>query len=274
MKPAPFDYRPARSAEEAGRLLGATPGAKAVAGAMSLGPMLNLRLARPSLLVDVAMLPELRAHEETADGVWIGAGATHAEIEDGEAPDPTGGWLRAAAADIAHRAVRTRGTLGGSLAHADPAADWLIVLTGLGARLRVEGPGGRRELAVDALATGPFQTALAPDELILAVFAPRPAPGARWGYWKYARQVGEFAKASAAVLIAPEAPAPRIAIGALGGPPRLLAPSAGAALLAGDLTSAEAIADLLPERPAPDRALHATALARALARARSAETAP
>ncbi|MEL6316475.1 MAG: FAD binding domain-containing protein, partial [Pseudomonadota bacterium] len=110
MKPAPFAYAAPETLAEAQGLLADEPDAKPVAGAMSLGPMLNLRLARPSRLVDLATLPELRAAERLEGGVRFGAAVTHAEIEDGEAPDPTGGWMRDAAANIAHRAVRNRGT--------------------------------------------------------------------------------------------------------------------------------------------------------------------
>lgn len=264
MKPARFDYRAA--ADLAGTLSLLAEGAKPMAGNQSLGPMLNLRLARPGHLADIALLPELRAVEETPQGVVLGAAITHAEIEDGEVPDPTGGWLRAAAANIAHRAVRNRGTIGGSLAHADPAADWPIMLTGLGASVRLAGPSGSREMPVTDFLTGPFSTALRPDELLTAIILPRPSKGARWGYWKFCRQVGEFAKASAAVLIDPNGLGLRCAVGALGRPPLLLVDPA--ALIDGQVSPAEALARALPDRPAAELTLHATALARALAQAK------
>lgn len=163
MKPAAFDYALAASLDQAVQALG-RGAAKAVAGNQSLGPMLNLRLARPGRLIDLGALAELRAVEEGPDWVRLGAGITHAEIEDGEAPDPTGGWLTAAAGNIAYRAVRNRGTLGGSLAHADPAADWAIVMTGLGATAILAGPEGERRLALEDFLTGPFATALAPTK--------------------------------------------------------------------------------------------------------------
>ena len=102
--------------------------ARAIAGGQSLGPMLNLRLARPERLVDIRRLPALRIVREDAAGATWGAATTHAEVEDGIAPDPTGGFLRGVARTIAYRAVRNRGTVGGSLAHADPAADWPVAL--------------------------------------------------------------------------------------------------------------------------------------------------
>ena len=113
-----------------------------LAGGQTLGPMLNLRLAQPALLVDITRIPELAAVHEDGDAVTIGATVTHAAIEDGRVPDPTGGFLARVARGIAYRAVRTRGTIGGSLAHADPAADWLSCLTALGAEVVIAGAGG------------------------------------------------------------------------------------------------------------------------------------
>jgi aerobic carbon-monoxide dehydrogenase medium subunit len=267
MKPARFDYLSA--ADIAGTVSLLAEGAKPMAGNQSLGPMLNLRLARPGHLADIALLPELRAVEETPDAVLLGAAITHAEIEDGEVPDPTFGWLRAAAANIAHRAVRNRGTIGGSLAHADPAADWPIVLTGLGVSVRLQGPEGVREMPVADFLTGPFSTALRPDELLTAVILPRPSKGARWGYWKFCRQVGEFAKASAAVLIDPNGLGLRCAVGALGCQPLLL--DDPAALIEGRVSPAEALDEALPDRAPAELTLHATALTRALMQAKGEE---
>ena len=134
MKPAPFEYARPQTVGEAVRLLAATPDAKVLAGGQTLGPMLNLRLAQPAVLVDIGRIPELAAVTEDRDAITIGATVTHAAIEDGRISDPTGGFLAQVARGIAYRAVRTRGTIGGSLAHADPAADWLSALTGSGRR--------------------------------------------------------------------------------------------------------------------------------------------
>jgi carbon-monoxide dehydrogenase medium subunit len=264
MKPAPFDYLGAAALADAKSAL-AGGAAKPMAGNQSLGPMLNLRLARPAALVDVSLLPELRAVEEGADWVRLGAAVTHAEIEDGEVPDPTPGWLQAAAANIAYRAVRNRGTLGGSLAHADPAADWCIVMTALGATALLDGPAGSRRAAVEDFLVGPFATDLRPGEILTAVEVPRPGEGARWGYWKYMRQVGEFAKSSAAVLIDPAAARVRVALGALGRQPQLL--DDPQSLVGGRVAPADAVRQALPERSPADRALHVTALTRALGQA-------
>ncbi|MFY0612930.1 MAG: FAD binding domain-containing protein [Hyphomicrobiaceae bacterium] len=278
MKPVKFDYQSAATAPEVSAELAAGSGAtKLVAGAQSIGPMLNLRLVRPDRLIDISMLPELRQAQKTADTVEIGAAVTHAEIEDGDVPGLTAdemskapiAWLRDAAANIAHRAVRNRGTLGGSLAHADPAADWVIVMTGLGATALLQGPEGHRRVSVSEFVTGPFETVLRPGELIAGVQIPRPGPGARWGYWKFVRQVGEFAKASATVLVDPDSLAPRIAVGALGRQPLLLDAEAAVAFVAGQVTAQEVLSAALPQRSTAELALHVAALNNALAKAQN-----
>ncbi|MEM6495581.1 MAG: FAD binding domain-containing protein [Pseudomonadota bacterium] len=266
MKPAPFTYEaPSSSGQVVERLRDSDGQAKLLAGSQSLGPMLNLRLARPATLIDVTMLPELRSCRELDVAVEIGAAVTHAEIEDGDVLDPTGGWLQAAAANIAHRAVRNRGTLGGSLVHADPAADWVIVMTGLGAVVLLDGPRGEREIGIDAFITGPYETDLAENEILRAVRVKKPGPEARWSYRKFARQVGEFAKASATVLLDSPSSAPRIAVGALGRQPLLLEPASSQSLIKGDATAAEVLAKALPDRSVKDLTLHAAMLARAVA---------
>ncbi len=121
MKPAPFEYQRATSIDDAIKGLVAGQGsAKIIAGGQSLGPMLNLRLARPSVLIDVAGIPELKRVQDLGSRIFIGSGTTHASIEDGILPAGASGLLRAVARRIAYRAVRNRGTIGGSLAHADP----------------------------------------------------------------------------------------------------------------------------------------------------------
>ena len=266
MKPARFDYATPQSASEVSTQLSNGNGTtKLVAGSQSLGPMLNLRLARPERLLDVSALPDLREVRETAAGFEIGAAITHAEIEDGDIADPTKGWLREAAANIAHRAVRNRGTLGGSLAHADPAADWVIVMTGLGATVLIDGSHGRREVAMEDFVIGPFETALSQDELISAVRVPKFANNARWGYWKFVRQVGEFAKASATVLVEPDQGTARIAVGALGRQPLVLDADTSKGLLEGRIQTGAALSTALPNRTTADLSMHTAALNKALA---------
>jgi carbon-monoxide dehydrogenase medium subunit len=213
MKAARFDHmRPGTIADATSALSG--EGAKPLAGGQSLGPMLNLRLARPGLLVDIARLGELRRSERSGEGVRYGAAITHAEIEDGATHDLSNGILPRVASGIAYRAVRNRGTIGGSLAHADPAADWPTVLMALGSNVEIAGSAGRRTIAVDDLIVGAFETVLAADEIIVSVFVPRVSPSARWGYVKSCRKVGEFAESMCAVLNDSDHGVCRLVIGA------------------------------------------------------------
>lgn len=266
MKPVAFDHHFPASLSDAIQGLG-EGGASLVSGNQSLGPMLNLRLARPDRLIDLTSLQDLRSVEETETHVRLGARITHAEIEDGEALDPTGGWLREVAGHIAYRAVRNRGTLGGSLCHADPAADWVIVMTTLGATAILVGPAGERRVPVEDFIIGPYLTVLRSGEILTAVDIAKPGPGARWGYWKYVRQVGDFAKASAAVHIDPARGLTRCVLGALGRQPLVLAESE--AILDGSLAVADALRAALPERSSASLAQHVAALERAIAQAKS-----
>jgi aerobic carbon-monoxide dehydrogenase medium subunit len=223
MKPAPFELaRAASLAEAAATLSRYAADARLLAGGQSLGPMLNLRLVRPRMLVAIAHLPELGAVAEDADAVTIGAAVTHAAIADGRTPDIGGGILARIAQDIAYRAVRNLGTIGGSLCHADPAADWLTTLTALGANVLTWSEAGGRAIPLAQFVTGAFRTALAPAEIVQAVRVPRPSAQARWGYYKACRKPGEFAHAMAAVLDDRPRAIRRAVIGAIGGAPVVL----------------------------------------------------
>jgi aerobic carbon-monoxide dehydrogenase medium subunit len=227
MKPAPFDYaRPSTLADVIALLQRESLSVKLLAGGQSLGPMLNLRLVQPDLLVDITAVPELRRAEADADGVLIGACVTHADIEDGRVPDPTDGALPAVARAIAYRAVRNRGTIGGSLAHGDPAADWISALAALGAEAITRGPAGQRRLSVEQFMTGVFEAALAPNELLEAIHVPRLSHGRRWGFYKFCRKAGEFAHAIGAVLFDPERAVCRVVIGATESTPIVVADAA------------------------------------------------
>ncbi len=219
MKPAAFAWARPAGLAEAATLLGGDM-ARAMAGGQSLGPMLNLRAARPGTVVPLAGLAELQGAEAAADAVTLGAAITHAAIADGRTPDIVDaagvGILARIAGGIAYRAVRTRGTIGGSLCHADPAADWLTTLTALRAAVLTT----RRAVALDRFVTGPYQTVLDPGEIVRAVRVPRLPAGARWGYCKLCRKPGEFAHAMAACVVGPDAR--RVVIGAVGGPPVVL----------------------------------------------------
>lgn len=223
MKPVAFDYEKPRDVAGALALLSDTGRvAKVMAGCQSLGPMLNLRLAQPQLLVDVKGVEELNQAAETNGSLVLGSCTTHAAIEDGRVPDATRGLMRAVAADIAYRAVRNRGTIGGSLCHADPAADWVSVLALLQAVAVIEGPAGRREVSVDRFVVGAFTTVLADDELLVAVRIPALSSRARWGHYKFCRKPGEFAEAIGAVLHDPERDVCRAVFGATHGAPHVV----------------------------------------------------
>jgi carbon-monoxide dehydrogenase medium subunit len=216
MKAAAFEMvRPANLAEASALL--ARPGARAMAGGQSLGPMLNLRVAQPALVVPIAHLAVLREVSATSDTVTIGACVTHAMIADGAVPDIGLDVLARVAEGIAYRAVRTRGTIGGSLCHADPAADWVTVLSALGASVVTSAD---RTLTLRDFITGTFRVALQPGELLRAVRIPRLSAAARWGYVKACRKPGEFAHAMAAVLV--DRGMTLTVIGATGGAPLVL----------------------------------------------------
>ncbi len=215
MKPTRFEYeRPADLARAIALIRREDIAVKILAGGQSLGPMLNLRLVQPDMLVDITGIPELKRVEESADAIIVGACVTHADIEDARVPDVTNGALPDVARGIAYRAVRNRGTLGGSLAHADPAADWVASLAAIGARVLIRGPAGSRSLSIVDFVTGVFEVALGPGELLEAVRIPRLSRSARWGYYKICRKTGELAQAIGAFLHDPERSVLRAVLGA------------------------------------------------------------
>jgi carbon-monoxide dehydrogenase medium subunit len=216
MKPAAFDYERPASLNEAIGLL-AEPGvnAKALAGSQSLGPMLNLRLAQPELLVDITAIAELRVVSEQRDHVEIGACITHADVEDGRIPDMARGLLPFVAGRLAYRAVRNRGTVGGSLAHADPAADWVSVFPLLGAEVVAQSRRGTRSIASENLMVSSFITAMQPDELIRTIRVPKLSRHASWGFYKFNQKAGEFAHCIGGILHDPDNGRFRAVIGAI-----------------------------------------------------------
>lgn len=270
MKAAAFAYRRPRDLGEALDLLGRDEGVtKIMAGGQSLGPMLNLRLLQPDRIVDIAGLSELRDATPTASGLRIGAGVTHADIEDGRVPDVTGGAMARVASAIAYRAVRNRGTIGGSLAHADPAADWVSALSCLGAEVELASRDGRRRLPLGEFLVGALEVALRPGELLVAVHVPAVPAGARFGYVKHCRKAGEFAHAIGAVLIDPATGQGRAVIGAIEAPPFVIADAASLFGSAARFDREAADAALLGAgmTDAVDRHVHVTVLARAAAQA-------
>jgi carbon-monoxide dehydrogenase medium subunit len=220
MKAAAFEHACPASVADAIALLAGEADARVLAGGQSLGPMLNLRLAHPRLLVQVNRLKELTGVAADVDAVTIGACVTHAAIADGLTPDIGGGVLARVADGIAYRAIRNRGTIGGSLCHADPAADWATALTALDATMLLQGPDGARSLRACDFIQGAFRTALLPGEIMLAVRVPQLPADARWAYEKACRKPGDFAHAMAFVLLC--GGRRRAVIGALGARPLLL----------------------------------------------------
>jgi carbon-monoxide dehydrogenase medium subunit len=182
--------------------------------------MLNLRLARPPLLIDLSRLEALQQIEDIGSTWRIGAGVTHARLEDTHLPG--GEMLRSVAGAIAYRSIRNRGTIGGSLAHADPAADWPLALATLGASVNIRGPQ-RRSVPVERFTLGAFTTALQANEIIESIEVPKLSAAARYGFYKFCRKTGDFAEASAAAVLDPQSGAARIFLGALRGSPQPLA---------------------------------------------------
>jgi carbon-monoxide dehydrogenase medium subunit len=198
MKSASFDYIRPKTVAEASAALGRDEGTvTAIAGGQSLLPMLNLRVAFPDLLVDIGGLEELKDISETPDHVRIGALTTHAEIEDGGIPDRFGGLIQKVASKISYRAIRNHGTIGGSVALADPAADWPGCLMALGAAVRISGLKGTRSEPISDFVQGQYATSLAADEIILGFDVPRPDAPLHWGFFKVARKSGAFANSIA-----------------------------------------------------------------------------
>ncbi|GJD96350.1 FAD binding domain-containing protein [Methylobacterium iners] len=276
MKPAPFAWeRPASLPALLDRLAGAAGSVKLIAGGQSLGPMLNLRLVEPDLVLDITGIEELRQARIEGETLVLGACVTHADIEDGRVPDLTGGALQRVAAAIAYRPVRNRGTVGGSLVHADPAADWVSALIALGADVEVASLSGRRTLPVERFVTGALEVALEPGEILVAVRVPARPAGAAWGYVKHCAKIGEFAHAIGAVRLEPDAGRGRIVIGAVEGPPLLLADARP--LFGGrigpdfaerfDGRAADAALAAAGMTDAVERHVHVTVLARAVAQA-------
>lgn len=201
MKPAPFAYHRARDLDGATRLLAELgDDAKVVAGGQSLVAMMNFRLARPRHLVDIGGLRELdRLHTDAGGGLRIGALTTHHTVER----DPAGrlaadfGVLRDAMRWIGHLPIRTRGTVGGSIAHADATAEWCLLALALDAEFVVRGPRGERRIAAGDFFLGYYTTALDFDEILVEIVFPRPAPHA--ALTEFAERQGDFALVSAAV---------------------------------------------------------------------------
>jgi carbon-monoxide dehydrogenase medium subunit len=248
MIPAPFEYVAAESAEHAISLLVARgEDAKLLAGGHSLLPMMKLRLATPEVLIDIGGLTELSGVAADGDELVIGATTRHADLAASQLVRSEAPLLAYAAAQVGDPQIRHRGTIGGSLSHADPAADLPMALVALGGSVVLQGPNGTRTVAADDFFDGYFETAMQPDELLTVVRVPR-RPGMPWGYQKFVRRANDWAIVGVAAIDG------RIALANMG-PTPLRATAAEAALGAG-ATPAEA-AVYAAEGTSPGEDMHA-----------------
>ena len=248
MIPAPFDYVAATSATHALDLL-AEHGddAKLLAGGHSLLPMMKLRLAMPEVLIDIGPLEELAGIAVDGDELAIGAMTRHADLAASALVREGAPLLAHAAGLVGDPQIRHRGTIGGSLAHGDPAADLPMALVALGGRVELRSPSGTRSVGADDFFAGYFETALGEDELLTTVRVPR-RPGLPWGYQKFTRRANDWAIVGAA------ATGGRIALANMG-PVPVRALAAEQALAAG-ASPAEAAA-LAAEGTSPGEDIHA-----------------
>jgi CO/xanthine dehydrogenase FAD-binding subunit len=245
MKPARFDYARPDTLPEAVKLLAASVGeAKIIAGGQSLMPMLAFRLSAPKLLVDIGRLHDLKKIDITSDGVELGALVRWRDIEDNEALARAHPLLADAVRHVAHYQIRNRGTVGGSLAHSDPAAELPGIALACDAAIHVVGSQGARTIAAADFFTGPLTTALNSDEVVVSLRLPPWKTQRRWAFKEFARRKGDFAIAGVALFYDTNARGNAItphigAIGVSGTPVRL---NACEAALAGHQMDGETIA--------------------------------
>jgi aerobic carbon-monoxide dehydrogenase medium subunit len=246
--PAPFDYVRATSAGHALDLL-AEHGdeAKLLAGGHSLLPMMKLRLAVPSVLVDIGAVDDLAGIAIDGDDLVIGATTRHADVAGSDLVRTDAPLLAWSAAQVGDPQIRHRGTIGGSLAHSDPAADLPMALTALGGSMEISGPSGTRTVGADDFFVGYFETAMEPDELLTAVRIPR-RPGEPWGYQKFTRRAIDWA------IVGVAATGGRVALANMGARP-LRASAVEQALASG--ASVTDAAQLAAEGTEPGEDIHA-----------------
>jgi carbon-monoxide dehydrogenase medium subunit len=199
MKPVPFEYhRPASLAETFDLLDRYGDDGRLLAGGQSLVPALNLRLAVPRAVIDINRIPDLDAIRVTGEGLVIGALARQEALERSPLVREHAPLIASALPHVGHSAIRARGTIGGSLALADPAAELPACVVALGVTIRVGRRGGTRDIAADDFFRGIYTTALGPGEIVTEILVPRPAAGWRWGFDELARRHGDFALAGVA----------------------------------------------------------------------------
>ncbi len=200
MKLPPLEYACPTTLSEAISLLASREDAKAIAGGQSLMPMLAFRVVAPTLLVDLRKLAELREIKVSGDGVHLGAMVRWRDIEDDQRLATAHPLLKAAVEHVAHYQIRNRGTVGGSLAHADPAAEMPGIVVTCDADIAVTGSSGSRVIPAKDFFLGALTTALEPDEIITEIKLPAWPAARRWGFREFARRRGDFAMAAAALF--------------------------------------------------------------------------
>jgi carbon-monoxide dehydrogenase medium subunit len=202
VKPAPFAYARPRTLEEAVRTLAEHEDAKVLAGGQSLVPLLSMRLASPSMLVDINALPDLDHVRSGPDGVRVGALARHAAVLRDVGARRVQPLVALALAHVAHATIRNRGTTVGSVVHADPAAELPAVLTLLGGTVEAVSPRGRRSIAAADLFAGPMESTLSADEVAVEAFFPALGSGSGVAFEEVARRHGDYAMCGVAALVA------------------------------------------------------------------------
>jgi carbon-monoxide dehydrogenase medium subunit len=248
VKPAPFAYTKAHSLDEAVALLGGQADARLLAGGQSLIATLNMRLSAPSLLIDINGIGGLDGIDVKDGTVTIGALTRHARAERSELIARHAPLIAKAMPHIAHPAIRNRGTIGGSIAFADPAAELPACLLALGGEVEVHGPNGARRINADDFFKGLFETALAADEMVTAVRVPAATADMRYGFAELARRHGDYAivgLAATARGVGKGLADVRLAFFGVGDTP-VRARQAEAALEAGNVDAAVAALDLAP----------------------------
>jgi carbon-monoxide dehydrogenase medium subunit len=202
VKPPAFEYHVAESVEAAlAMLAGAGGEAKVLAGGQSLVPMLNFRLLRPAILVDINRVPGLSYIREEGDAIRVGALARHHQLETSPVIAAHLPVLRAAMMHVAHLAIRNRGTIGGSLTHADPAAELPMMALLLDATIAIASSRGRRTIPARDFFLGALSVALEPDQLVTEVLFPKLSPNTGWGFEEVSRRQGDFALAAVGVTM-------------------------------------------------------------------------
>ena len=202
MYPTQTTYHRATSVSEAVQLLASNDGAKVLAGGHSLIPMMKLRLASPSVLVDIGRIEEMKGISADGAGLSIGALTTQAEIASSGLVKERATALAEAAGLVGDPAVRNRGTIGGNVSHSDPASDLPTVLTALGATYNITGSGGQRSVAAADFSTGLLETALGEDEILTSVSVPAAPSGSGSAYVKFPHPASRYAVVGAAAVVA------------------------------------------------------------------------